>query len=85
MAISKEAIRKARAYLQRRGLKTADVNPKDFAEMAASMGKPFSEILEFIAHIKMAGRGESPFYETTRTLTKQQIRKQSPRKQTKVS
>lgn len=57
-------IRKARAFLQQRGLRTADISPKDFATLAAEIGKSFTETLKFLAKSKLGeSQAESVFHE----------------------
>lgn len=68
VTVTSKEIREARAYLQKRNLTTSDVSPKDFATLAKRFGKPFSEVLELIAHLQMRGQGEHPAGKTVQAV-----------------
>lgn len=53
-----KTIRKARFFLQRKGLRTSDMSPRAFAEAAAETGKSFSDLLKTIAVLQLGGQGQ---------------------------
>ena len=55
--VSKEDVRKARAFLQARGLKSRDISPRTFATTAKRTGKSFTELLKKVAEHMMGGQG----------------------------
>lgn len=54
---NKDEIRKARAFLQKRGFKTRDISPRTFATTARKTNKTFTELLKRIAEHMMRGQG----------------------------
>lgn len=52
-------IREARAFLQKRGFKTADIAPKAFAEAAAELGASFAQTLKLTAAVRLADEAEA--------------------------
>jgi hypothetical protein len=53
-------VRDARKYLQTKGLRTSDMNPRDFAAAAAEAGKRFGETLRLVAALQMGTQGRGP-------------------------
>lgn len=55
---SRNEIRAARAWLQKRGIGTATVSPRRFANSAKELDKGFSELLSLIARLELGGQGQ---------------------------
>lgn len=54
-----EEVRKARAFLRRRGIATHQVSPRKFAAASKEQGKSFSDLLKFIARLMDGAQGEA--------------------------
>jgi hypothetical protein len=54
-----EEVRKARAFLRRRGIGTHQIPPRKFAAAAKEQGKTFSELLRFIARLMDGAQNEA--------------------------
>lgn len=54
-----EEVRKARAFLRRRGIATHQVSPRKFAAASKEQGKSFTELLKFIARLLDGAQGEA--------------------------
>jgi len=70
VTVTPREIREARAYLQNRGLGTAEVVPKDFASLAKQFGKSFSDTLDLVAYLMAKGQGLHPSDKTVQALIK---------------
>lgn len=57
-AVSATDIRKARAYLQNRGVKSSDISPRRFASAAAEQGKGYAGTLKYLVLLLAGGSGE---------------------------
>lgn len=71
MTTKPREIREGRAFLQKRNLRTSDVNPKDFVGLSKRLGKSFYDTLKVIATLQLGGQGNGPFPETERALEKE--------------
>jgi hypothetical protein len=60
MATEAKKVRQARAFLQQRGIRTADMSPRQFAGAAGQLGKSFRDTLRMVAVLQMAGQGQGP-------------------------
>jgi hypothetical protein len=69
--IKPKDIREARAFLQKRNLKTSDIAPKTFAQLANRYNKSFYDTLKLLAVLKMGGQGQSPFAQTESAIAKE--------------
>lgn len=58
-------IRQARAYLQKQGIRSADISPAHFVAVAKETGKSYHDTLLFLAHLLSGGQGEGPSPVTT--------------------
>lgn len=56
-AVLPEDVRKARAFLQQRGVRTADISPQHFARSAKELGKGFAATLNYLALLLSGGSG----------------------------
>lgn len=54
-----EEIRKARAFLRRRGIATHQISPRKFASAAKEQGKTFTELLKFVARLLDGAQNEA--------------------------
>ena len=54
-----EEVRKARAFLRRRGIATHQVSPRKFAAASKEQGKTFGELLRFIGRLLDGAQGEA--------------------------
>lgn len=54
-----EEIRKARAFLRRRGIATHQISPRKFAAASKEQNKSFSELLKFIARMLDGAQNEA--------------------------
>lgn len=52
-------IRKARAFLRRRGISTSQISPRKFAAASKEQGKSFTELLKFIARLLDGAQNEA--------------------------
>ena len=64
-------VRQARAFLQSKGIKSADISPRLFAAAREKLSKSFEKVLRLIAHLQMAGQGEGQAPEATRIAEKE--------------
>lgn len=53
-------IRKARAFLHQRGIKTSELSPKDFVSFSETFNQSFEKTLRLIAYLKTRGQGLFP-------------------------
>lgn len=53
-------VRKARAFLSNRGVKSKHVSPLKLAQASEELGKSFSETLALLRQLMMAGQGQGP-------------------------
>ena len=74
VAPTPEEVRKARAYLQKRGIRTSDISPKDFAKVAVEMQKTFAATLKYIARLKLGYQGKIPPADTRRLVEEGKIK-----------
>jgi tRNA isopentenyl-2-thiomethyl-A-37 hydroxylase MiaE len=58
-APSPEEVRKARAFLRRRGIATHQISPRKFAAAAKEQGKTFTELLRFIGRLMDGAQNEA--------------------------
>lgn len=56
---SPEEVRRARAFLRRRGIGTHQIPPRRFAAAAKEQGKTFTELLKFIGRLLDGSQGEA--------------------------
>lgn len=68
ITVTPKEAREARSFLQRRGLTSRDVPPRDFAKLAKRLNASFTSVLKLVASLKMKGQGEGPFARTTQAL-----------------
>lgn len=54
-----EEIRKARAFLRKRGIATHQISPRKFAFAAKEQGKTFAELLRFIGRMLDGAQNEA--------------------------
>jgi hypothetical protein len=63
-----EEIRQARAYLQKQGVRSSDINPKQFAAVSHETGKSFRDTLNWLARLLSGGQGQGPSPATTKNV-----------------
>lgn len=56
-SLTPEEVRQARAYLQKQGVRSSDINPRRFAASAKETGKTFRETLNRVAILLSGGQG----------------------------
>lgn len=54
-----EEVRKARAFLRKRGIATHQISPRKFAAASKEQNKTFTELLQFIGRILDGAQGEA--------------------------
>ena len=54
-----EEVRKARAFLRKRGIATHQIPPRKFAYAAKEQGKTFAELLKFIGRMMDGAQNEA--------------------------
>ena len=62
-------IREARAFLQNRQIRTADLSPKDFVYAAKELGKSFKETLKLIASLLTEDQGQGQAAEAKKLMS----------------
>lgn len=60
LKILPRTVRRARAFLQGKGLRTSDVSPHDFAAAAAESDRSFADTLKMVAALQLGGQGQGP-------------------------
>lgn len=67
-AITPSEIRDARSYLQKQGIRTSDISPRQFAASAKELGKSFRDTLNFLARLLSGGQGQGPSPAVTKNV-----------------
>ena len=60
MKLSAKKVRSARAFLRRKGIRTTDISPRDFAAAAEQRGTSFAETLRLVASLQLGTQGKGP-------------------------
>jgi len=59
VAATPPEIRKARAFLQSKSIRTKEIPPRKFANSAKELNRGFRELLRFIMRLKSGGQGQA--------------------------
>lgn len=68
LVVTPKEIRQARAYLEKQGISTADINPKHFAASAKETGKSFRDTLNWLARLLSGGQNQGPAPSVTKNV-----------------
>lgn len=67
-ASTPKEIRQARAFLQKMGIRTADMSPRLFADASKEVDKSFRETLRLVATLLTEGQGQGEAKQTKEFL-----------------
>ena len=73
MPINNVEVRRARAFLRKRGVPSRVMSPRKFAEAAEQTGKSFSQLLRMTARLMMGGQGQGQAKEARQIATQKQL------------
>lgn len=60
LAPTPDEVRKARAYLQGRGVASSDISPRRFAGSVKELGKGYAQTLKYLVLLMSGGSGVGP-------------------------